>query len=74
MVVSFTVKLLALLTLGIYVSRTPSSPKGMSLIRKMMWQNKVRDRKYGPANKERAAAAGMQDKSEQDNPDFRYVY
>ncbi|KAI9631776.1 MFS general substrate transporter [Dioszegia hungarica] len=58
MVVSFTVKLLALLTLGIY----------------MMWQNKVRDRKYGPANKERAAAAGMQDKSEQDNPDFRYVY
>ena len=40
----------------------------------MYWQNKVRDRKYGPADKEKAAAAGMHDLSDNENPDFRYVY
>ncbi len=35
--------------------------------------NKHRDRTYGPADKDRSNEAGMQDKTEFENKDFRYV-
>jgi hypothetical protein len=35
--------------------------------------NRHRDRTYGPANKEKSNEAGMQDKTEFQNKDFRYV-
>lgn len=39
----------------------------------MFLSNKHRDRVYGPADKENSAEAGMQDKTEFQNKDFRYV-
>tara|TARA_R110002060_G_scaffold25838_6_gene35382 strand:- start:214 stop:336 length:123 start_codon:yes stop_codon:yes gene_type:complete len=39
----------------------------------MFFTNKRRDKKYGPANKESSNEAGMQDKTEFENKDFRYV-
>jgi hypothetical protein len=35
--------------------------------------NRHRDRIYGPADKEQSEEAGMQDQTEFDNKDFRYV-
>jgi hypothetical protein len=35
--------------------------------------NRRRDSKYGPADKARSSEAGMQDKTEFENKDFRYV-
>ena len=39
----------------------------------MFFVNRDRDRKYGPANKAKSDEAGMQDKTEFENKDFRYV-
>lgn len=39
----------------------------------MFLVNKHRDRVYGPANKEASDEAGMRDKTEFENKDFRYV-
>lgn len=39
----------------------------------MFFTNKYRDRTYGPANKDESNEAGMQDKTEFENKDFRYV-
>jgi len=39
----------------------------------MFMENKRRDRVYGPPNKESSDEAGMQDKTEFENKDFRYV-
>lgn len=39
----------------------------------MFFVNKRRDKTYGPANKEASNEAGMQDKTEFENKDFRYV-
>ncbi|KAI0141237.1 MFS general substrate transporter [Xylariaceae sp. FL1272] len=39
----------------------------------MFTVNKRRDRKYGPANKERSDEAGMKDETEFENLDFRYI-
>lgn len=39
----------------------------------MFITNKRRDNKYGLANKEVSNEAGMQDKTEFENKDFRYV-
>ena len=39
----------------------------------MFFVNKGRDKTYGPANKEASNEAGMQDKTEFENKDFRYV-
>lgn len=38
----------------------------------MWWSNKKRDR-AGPADSKLAAIAGMEDKTEKENPNFRYV-
>lgn len=35
--------------------------------------NRYRDRSYGPADKENSNEAGMQDKTEFQNKEFRYV-
>lgn len=40
---------------------------------KMGRSNKRRNTKYGPPNQEAAALAGMEDKTEFENKDFRYV-
>ena len=39
----------------------------------MFVENKRRDRVYGPANKAASDEAGMQDITEFENKDFRYV-
>lgn len=39
----------------------------------MYFTNRHRDRTYGPADKEASSEAGMQDKTEFENKDFRYV-
>lgn len=39
----------------------------------MFYVNRHRDRKYGPADKQQSDEAGMQDKTEFENKDFRYV-
>lgn len=39
----------------------------------MFMTNRRRDQLYGPANKESSDEAGMQDKTEFENKDFRYV-
>jgi hypothetical protein len=36
--------------------------------------NRSRDKRYGPADKARSNEAGMQDKTEFENKDFRFVY
>ncbi|KAJ7582199.1 major facilitator superfamily domain-containing protein [Mycena floridula] len=40
----------------------------------LIWFNKRRDRIYGPPNEVASREAGMQDKTEYENTDFRYVY
>ncbi|KAG4432448.1 hypothetical protein IFR05_012063 [Cadophora sp. M221] len=45
----------------------------LALLGYMFFMNRYRDRKYGPANKESSNEAGMQDKTEFENKDFRYV-
>ncbi|KAG4418903.1 hypothetical protein IFR04_007939 [Cadophora malorum] len=45
----------------------------LALLAYMFFTNKRRDKKYGPANKESSNEAGMQDKTEFENKDFRYV-
>lgn len=47
--------------------------KLMIAIGYMFFMNKYRDRTYGPANKDESNEAGMQDKTEFENKDFRYV-
>ena len=39
----------------------------------MFFANRRRDRVYGPANKQRSNEMGMQDRTEYENKDFRYV-
>jgi hypothetical protein len=39
----------------------------------MYFMNKRRDRVYGSANKANSDEAGMQDRTEFENKDFRYV-
>ena len=39
----------------------------------MAWTNKYRDRTYGPPNTEASNDAGMRDKTEFENKNFRYV-
>lgn len=39
----------------------------------MFTTNRYRDRTYGPADKEASNEAGMQDRTEFQNKDFRYV-
>ncbi|OBT91723.1 hypothetical protein VE01_10277 [Pseudogymnoascus verrucosus] len=43
------------------------------LLAYMFFTNRYRERTYGPANKEMSNEAGMQDKTEFENKDFRYV-
>lgn len=40
----------------------------------MVWFNRNRDRKYGPADQEKSREAGMRDETEYQNLNFRYVY
>jgi hypothetical protein len=39
----------------------------------MFVANKLRDRRYGPADKAASDEAGMRDKTEFENKNFRYV-
>lgn len=39
----------------------------------MFYINRYRDRTYGAADKQQSDEAGMQDKTEFENKDFRYV-
>ena len=39
----------------------------------MFMSNRMRDKKYGPADKAVSNEAGMQDQTEYENKDFRYV-
>ncbi|KUL82748.1 hypothetical protein ZTR_10908 [Talaromyces verruculosus] len=40
----------------------------------LVYMNRSRDKRYGPSDKARSSEAGMQDKTEFENKDFRFVY
>jgi hypothetical protein len=76
LLVGYSIKTVCLLTL---LGRLPNSSlvqllsNGQCVLVYMFTTNKYRDRTYGPANKEISNEAGMQDRTEFQNKDFRYV-
>ena len=60
-------------TIGLLVGYSIKTACHLGILFYMIYSNKRRDRVYGPANKEASNEAGMQDKTEFENKDFRYV-
>ncbi|KAK9784021.1 putative Major facilitator superfamily domain-containing protein [Seiridium cardinale] len=60
-------------TIGLLVGYAIKLGCHIALLLYMYLNNRRRDRIYGPANKEASDEAGMQDKTEFENKDFRYV-
>ncbi|KAI0163454.1 major facilitator superfamily domain-containing protein [Pestalotiopsis sp. NC0098] len=60
-------------TIGLLVGYAIKLGCHLLLLGYMFYNNRRRDRVYGPANKEESDEAGMQDKTEFENKDFRYV-
>ncbi|KAJ9618494.1 hypothetical protein H2203_009091 [Taxawa tesnikishii (nom. ined.)] len=60
-------------TIGLLVGYAIKLVCHLCLLAYMFFSNRRRDRLYGPANKELSNEAGMQDKTEFENKDFRYV-
>ena len=60
-------------TIGLLVGYSIKLGCHLLLLLYLFWSNKSRDRKYGLPNKEASNEAGMQDKTEFENMDFRYV-
>lgn len=60
-------------TIGLLVGYAIKLGCHLILLGYLFYINKRRDRVYGPANKETSNEAGMQDKTEFENKDFRYV-
>lgn len=70
------IKLIAnLLLLGIVKILSSALEFGnvLTLSAYMFYINRYRDRTYGAADKQQSDEAGMQDKTEFENKDFRYV-
>ncbi|KAH6656895.1 major facilitator superfamily domain-containing protein [Truncatella angustata] len=60
-------------TIGLLVGYAIKLGCHVALLIYMFVSNRRRDRVYGPANKELSDEAGMRDKTEFENKDFRYV-
>ena len=60
-------------TIGLLVGYAIKWACHLLLLGYLVWENRRRDHKYGPADKERSDEAGMQDKTDFENKDFRYV-
>ncbi|KAF7540337.1 hypothetical protein G7054_g1461 [Neopestalotiopsis clavispora] len=60
-------------TVGLLVGYSIKLGCHLLLLGYMFYNNRRRDRVYGPPNKEASDEAGMQDKTEFENKDFRYV-
>ncbi|CAJ2512007.1 Uu.00g076320.m01.CDS01 [Anthostomella pinea] len=60
-------------TIGLLVGYAIKAGCHLALLGYMFMDNKRRDRVYGLANKESSDEAGMQDQTEFENKDFRYV-
>lgn len=74
--VAYVIKLVAnLLLLGkvMLCSSVLQFRNGLTLSAYMLYINRYRDRTYGAANKKQSDEAGMQDKTEFENKNFRYV-
>jgi hypothetical protein len=62
--------------LGMISSPRNSSSSGIDMLMRIGYMylvNRRRDSRYGPADKARSNEAGMQDRTEFENKDFRYV-
>ncbi|KAF9886281.1 hypothetical protein FE257_011894 [Aspergillus nanangensis] len=60
-------------TIGLLVGYSIKTACHLALLGYMFLTNKHRDSKYGPPDKPSSDEAGMQDKTEFENKDFRYV-
>ncbi|KAI1841923.1 hypothetical protein JX265_013066 [Neoarthrinium moseri] len=60
-------------TVGLLVGYSIKLGCHLALLAYMWLENRRRDRIYGPAHKDSSDEAGMQDKTEFENKDFRYV-
>ncbi|CZR63621.1 related to DAL5-allantoate and ureidosuccinate permease [Phialocephala subalpina] len=60
-------------TIGLLVGYSIKLGCHLALLAYLFFTNRYRDRTYGPADKENSNEAGMQDKTEFQNKDFRYV-
>ncbi|KAI1267805.1 major facilitator superfamily domain-containing protein [Xylariaceae sp. FL1019] len=60
-------------TIGLLVGYAVKLVCHLLLLAYMLTENKRRDKKYGPANKEVSDECGMRDMTEFENKDFRYV-
>ena len=60
-------------TIGLLVGYAIKFGCHLLLLLYLFWTNKSRDRQFGPPDKEASNEAGMQDKTEFENMDFRYV-
>ncbi|KAL4792594.1 major facilitator superfamily domain-containing protein [Aspergillus venezuelensis] len=60
-------------TIGLLVGYLIKTACHFGLLVYLFTVNRYRDRNYGPADKARSDEAGMQDKTEFENSDFRYV-
>jgi hypothetical protein len=60
-------------TIGLLVGYLIKLACHLALLAYLFLENRGRDRKYGPADKARSDEAGMQDRTEFENKDFRYV-
>ncbi|PMD49701.1 MFS general substrate transporter [Hyaloscypha bicolor E] len=60
-------------TIGLLVGYSIKMGCHLTMLAYMFFTNRYRDRTYGPADKEQSEEAGMQDQTEFQNKDFRYV-
>ena len=60
-------------TIGLLVGYSIKTACHLGILFYMMHSNRRRDRVYGPADKEVSNEAGMQDQTEFENKNFRYV-
>ncbi|CZR69521.1 related to DAL5-allantoate and ureidosuccinate permease [Phialocephala subalpina] len=60
-------------TIGLLVGYSIKMGCHLAMLAYMFLMNRYRDRTYGPADKDQSEEAGMQDQTEFQNKDFRYV-
>jgi hypothetical protein len=60
-------------TIGLLVGYSIKMGCHLTMLAYMFFTNRYRDRTYGPADKEQSEEAGMQDQTEFENKNFRYV-
>ena len=60
-------------TIGLLVGYAIKCGCHFGLLAYMFFENRRRDRNYGPADKQASNEAGMRDMTEFENKDFRYV-